>query len=166
MFLQKVNIKENWLDWIEIPFTKSKGYRLIVYPVIDDIVSSKRIKECLLDIIPNIEDFYATPLPFFMNWGEVASMESMDDEKEFPTEYELYKKYAKFLYENDVDFQYGGPCKVLNWEIFLELIIPLASDFGGGETISIVHRIKEIFIYFHYSGEIGIWITSLPDFEK
>ena len=71
--------------------------------------------------------------------------------------------YLKMLIDNNIEADYTGFCKCLNWDSFLPIIINCLVSHAAPYSIMTYISDKDVVFYFHHTGSFGVYYKELND---
>ncbi|MCR9155555.1 MAG: hypothetical protein NXI09_15730 [Bacteroidetes bacterium] len=154
----------NWLNFESLP--DSLGYKFEIDPKLDSSI------EELLLLFYSLFNKFIDELQigqFGRNaeWGDfcIDTWELHNDKYDYSPEgkSESTSAYLKMLIENDIEPDYSGFCKSLNWDRFLPIVLDCIVSHTAPYSVMIYASNDEFVFYFHHTGSIGVYYKELND---
>lgn len=152
----------SWLNFESLP--DSKGYKFELYPNSD------------LNITELVLLFYSLFKKFIdglqigqfgknAEWGDfcVDTWDLHHNRYDYSPEgkSKSTSAYLNMLIANEIEPDYNGFCKSLNWEKFLPIILDCILSHTASYSVMIYAPNDEFVFYFHHTGSIGVYYKEL-----
>ena len=167
IILEKIDSKRfNGFDWLNFEsLSKSDGFKFEVYfPESDDRVSQSIVnfyrlfKNFLSDIVVNTFKSEG-------KWGNFC-LDTWDIEHDTYDYSPLNKQeptasYLAMLNDSEIEPEYSGFCKCLDWDKFLYITLHCVMQHTAPYSLMFYVPNQNFVFYFHHSGSLGIYYKEL-----
>lgn len=150
--------KEFPLKWANLNnYTESKAYRKEIY-----LKNDVNIIDGLLDLFYSLFNKYKTDILIYdSSWWDftLETWNFQIDTYDYSIENKSKEAmdYLQMLYNSKIEKGYSGVCECLDWEKFLQIILPCIISHKAPYSPIFFNVKEDFFFYFHYSGSIGIY---------
>lgn len=157
-----------WLNFDNLP--KSEGYKFEVYiPEPDDIVSDLILNFYIL-YRPYLDEILISEYRPDGKWGDFC-IDTWDIENEAndyspDNKHEPTASYLAMLRDNNIEPEYTGFCKCLNWDKFLYVTLHCIIKHAALYSMMFYVPNQQFVFYFHHTGSFGIYYKELNEEVK
>ena len=163
--LEKMDFRTfRWLNFDNLK--ESDCYRFEIY--FEDNASLSEISSVSYMLFnPNLNDIFLGQFGVDSEWGDFC-LDTWDINKD-RYDYSLEGKsgptlrYLKMLKENEVNPEYTGFCKLLNWYSFLEINLDCVLNHIAPYSTVFYNSKFQYMFYFHHSKSIGVYYKHLNE---
>ncbi|SBV94009.1 conserved hypothetical protein [uncultured Dysgonomonas sp.] len=146
------------LKWANLKnYPKSKAYRKEIYLKNDnDLVVE------LKGLFYNLFDKYKTDILIYdSSWWNFTldtwNIQNNTYDYSVENKSKETKGYLSMLGNSEIEKGYSGVCECLDWEKYLQIVIPCIVFHEAPYSHIFYNEIENFFFYFHHTGSIGLY---------
>lgn len=146
------------LKWANLKnYPKSKAYRKEIY-----LKNDNNLTDGLIELFYNLFNKYQTDILIYDNSWWDFTLETWNcqmDAYDYSVENKSKetKNYLQMLCDSSIKKGYSGVCECLDWERFLQIILPCIVSHMAPYSHIFYNERESFFFYFHHTGSIGFY---------
>lgn len=157
-----INSSEFPMKWVNRDyFPDSKGYKLEIY--LED--TSNLLQELILmfySLFGNLKkEIFIYDKSYWDFCLETWNINSEKYDYTLEGKSKDVKKYLMMLEGSNIDKEYSGSCKCLNWDAYLPIVLNCIINQKAPCSPIYYNLENEFFFYFHHTGSIGFYYKMI-----
>lgn len=154
----------NWLNFESLP--ESNGYKFELYP--DSDLDTAELVLLFYSLFGQfLNDFRVGQFGGDTSWGDfcIDTWDLHGDRYDYSPngKSESTSAYLNMLIGNEIEPEYTGTCKVLNWDQFLPIVLDCILSHTAPYSVMIYNPNYDFVFYFHHTSSLGFYYKDLNE---
>ncbi len=155
----------NWLNFDYLP--DSDGAKFEIYFDDSKGLASKFILLFYSLFKPFLDEILIQTFKPEGRWGnfcmDVWDVENDKYDYSFQNKSEPTSNYLKMLFENEIESEYIGFCRCLDWDKFLPVILDCIINHKAPYSLMFYIPSQKVVFYFHHAASFGVYYKELNE---